>query len=81
LLEKWESVSRYDTEVVKRERATLAYKPGSVAYEIRGWSFLSEYGRPYSLAAYPRCFRRGRHPLIAYLALLQLGFTVPFMLP
>ena len=46
-----------------------------------GRSFLSEYGRPYPPAAYPRRLDRGGPPLAAYLALLQLGFTVPPSLP
>jgi len=36
------------------------YKPGSVGIlSYSGRSFLYEYGRPYSLAAYPRRLRRG----------------------
>jgi AraC-like DNA-binding protein len=46
-----------------------------------GRSFLSEYGRPYPLAAYPRRLDRGGPPLAAYLALLRLGFAMPLPLP
>ena len=46
-----------------------------------GRSFLSEYGHPYPLAAYPRCLDRRGLLLTAYSALLQLGFTVPSVLP
>jgi hypothetical protein len=60
-----------------------AYKPGSVGRldDPSGRSFLSEYSRPYPLAAYPRRLGREGRSLAAYLALLRLGFTVPFMLP
>jgi len=44
-------------------------------------SFLSEYDRSYPLAAYPRRLEREGQSLVAYLALLRLGFTVPFVLP
>ncbi len=56
------------------------YKPGSVGTNA-GRSFLSGYGRPDPLAAYPRRFDRGGPPLAAYLALLQLRFTMPPALP
>ena len=46
-----------------------------------GRSFLSEYGRPYPLAAYPRRLHRRGLLLAAYSALLQLGFAVPSVLP
>src|SRR6202041_2887961 len=46
-----------------------------------GRSFLSGCGRPHPPAAYPRRVDRGGPPLAAYLALLQLGFTVPPTLP
>ena len=48
---------------------------------MSGRSFLSEYDRSYSLAAYPwRVGREGRS-LATYSALLQLGFAVPLPLP
>jgi hypothetical protein len=49
--------------------------------ECFGRSFLSERDHPRPLAAYPRRLNRGGRLLAAYLALLQLGFTVPFVLP
>jgi hypothetical protein len=58
-----------------------ACKPGSVGVNNAVRSFLSEYGRPYSLAAYPRRLVRRGLLLAAYSALLQLGFTVPPVLP
>src|SRR5207248_8246463 len=40
----------------------MVCKPGSVGLPAHsGRSFLYEYGRPYSLAAYPRCLDRGGH--------------------
>ena len=40
----------------------MVCKPGSVGVLAHsGRSFLYEYGRPYSLAAYPRCLDRGGH--------------------
>jgi hypothetical protein len=40
----------------------MVYKPGSVGpLSQSGRSFLSEYGHPYSLAAYPRRLDRGGH--------------------
>jgi hypothetical protein len=64
-------------------RASPAYKPGSVEWFVKpsGRSFLSKHGRPCSLAAYPWRFDREGLSLATYLALLQLGFTMPFMLP
>jgi len=55
-------------------------KPDSVSLST-GRSFLSEYDRSYSLAAYPQCLWRAEGTLTAYLALHQLGFTMPRLLP
>ena len=57
-------------------------KPGSVEWIAPlGRSFLSEYDHSYALAAYPRRLGREGPSLAAYLALLQLGFTMPQLLP
>ena len=48
------------SEVVQHRQPI--YKPGSVGIlSYSGRSFLYEHGRPYSLAAYPRCLGRGGH--------------------
>ncbi len=58
-----------------------ACKPGSVEAYRFGRSFLWERGHPRPQAAYPRrLFRRGLL-LVAYSALLRLGFAVPPVLP
>jgi hypothetical protein len=46
-----------------------------------GRSFLLECSRLHSLAAYPWRLGREGLSLATYSALLQLGFTVPFVLP
>src|SRR5690606_3784737 len=59
-----------------------ACKPGSVGQaNSPGRSFLSVYGRPHTLAAYPRRLGRDGPSLAAYLALLQPGFTCRDPLP
>src|SRR5690349_14469299 len=46
-----------------------------------GRSFLSRCSRLHPLAAYPWRLDREGLSLATYLALLQLGFTMPFVLP
>ena len=57
----------------------LACKPGSVQGLPLGQSFLSTTGCPMAPAAYPGAARATLS--LPYLALLRMGFGVPFLLP
>jgi len=57
----------------------LAYKPGSVQGDPLGQSFLWADGCPAAQAAYPGAARATLS--LPYLALLPMGFGVPFLLP
>jgi hypothetical protein len=75
-------VPHLSTSISRAIRTPPVYKPGPVGQpELPGRSFLSECSRLQPLAAYPRRVHRGGPPLAAYLALLQLGFTLPPALP
>ena len=63
----------------RQAEVKLAYKPGSVQGVTLGQSFLSTIGCPMAPAAYPGAARATLS--LPYLALLRMGFGVPFLLP